>query len=311
MLVALGVAVAIPSGCQKSSAPAEREGPVSVAVSIAPQVWVVEKIGGEHVKAFSVISGGDSPVTYQPTDAQVTELMRADVYFRVGVPFENGRWFQAVNRSGRLQVVDLRQGIELRRMESHHHGPDEAEHVDHDHEHAHDEHADGAGLDPHIWLSPRLLKIQARTVTDTLCELDAEHCEDFRSALAAVENELDELDSTLRARLAPLAGREFLVFHPAWGYFADEYGLKQAPIEIEGKEPTDADLTQLQEKARQAGAKVVFVQKQVTSPVAEAVAQAIGGRVVHLDPLDRDVPAGLLRVADALVASYSSPDQGE
>ncbi|UCD74353.1 MAG: zinc ABC transporter substrate-binding protein [Phycisphaerales bacterium] len=283
------------AGCQKQPLPEQDAGRVPVVVSVLPQKWLVDRIGGDHVEVLAIVSGGESPATYQPTDVQVTALMKAKAYFRIGVPFENGPWFSAIRQARSLRIVDVRNGITLRQIDEHDHGEEE-------HDHA-------AGGDPHIWLSPGLLKIQARTVSETLNDLDPDRRADYERNLRQLEAELDELDAVLRAKLEPVRGRMFFVFHPAWGYFADEYGLKQLAVEIEGKEPGDADLTRLQREAREAGARVLFVQRQISARSAEAVAQAIGGRVEVLDPLAADVPANLLRVAEALRAAYS--DAGE
>jgi zinc transport system substrate-binding protein len=122
-----------------------------------------------------------------------------------------------------------------------------------------------------------------------------------------LEQRLDELDETIRRTLAPVRGRSFLVFHPAWGYLADEYGLKQVAIEIEGKAPADHELTALQQFARDEQVNVVFVQPQISGQAADAVAAAIGGRLEVLDPLAADVAANLRRVAGALAEGLGEP----
>ena len=303
-VIVIGLFVLISSGCRQQPPSGESRQRLPIAVSIAPQAWLVGRIGGEHVEVFAIVRAGESSATYQPTDVQVTEVMRAAAYFRIGVPFENGPWFRSILQVRNMPVIDFRDGIELRRMEVHSHHDDaesagEGEPVD----------GEGWGDDPHIWLSPRLLRIQARTVAEALSELDPDHRADYELALNAVDMELQKLDATLRERLEPIQGRVFLVFHPAWGYFSDEYGLEQLAVEIEGKEPGDADLTRLQREAREAGARVLFVQRQISPRSARAVAEAIGGRVEILDPLAGDVAANLLRVAEALVESSS--DTGE
>ena len=97
------------------------------------------------------------------------------------------------------------------------------------------------------------------------------------------------------------------VFHPAWGYFADEYGLRQVAVELEGKEPTDRELTELQQLARREGVRVIFVQPQISGQSAEAIARAVGARVEVFDPLAEDLPSELLRAAEVLTGSYREP----
>lgn len=277
---------------------ADGEGRLTVAVSIAPQAWLVQQVGAAHVDVVTVVEPGSMPETYQPTDAQVSRVMAAKVFFRIGVPFENSPGFESMRESGRLRIVDTRQGVAMRLMTPHAHGghgPGDAGDG-----HAHREHT---GPDPHIWLSPRLLKTQARTIADTLAALDPTHGQEYEQNLQGLERRLDELDRALRETLEPIRGKAFLVLHPAWGYFADQYGLRQMAIEVEGKEPTDHELTELQRQARGEGIRVVFIQPQTAGLAAHAVARAIGGRVEVIDDLEFDVEVNLLRVAQMLVES--------
>jgi zinc transport system substrate-binding protein len=89
-----------------------------------------------------------------------------------------------------------------------------------------------------------------------------------------------------------------MVFHPAWGYFAHAYGLKQVPIEIEGKEPKPAQLKELIQHTRKNDIKAVFVQPQFSTKSAELVAREIGGQVAFADPLAEDWIANLRQAAD-------------
>lgn len=296
-------------GCRAQQVDAP-SGKLSVAVSIPPQAWLVEQIGGPHVEIFTMVNPGDSHETYQPTDAQIARIRACAAWFRIGIPFESSRVLQGMLSQGKLRVVDMREGIALREMSPLERGGEgslgEHKHDGEAHDHGHDEHGhhDHGGKDPHVWLSPRLLKIQARTIAKTLAELDPAHQADYEANLASLEEKLDTADQEIRRTLEPCKGRLFFVFHPAWGYFADDYGLKQVAIEIEGKEPSDEEATALQKLARREGVKVVFVQPQIASRGAEAIARAIGARLETLDPLAPDAPANLLRVARAIAASY-------
>ncbi len=239
-------ALLVLAGCNSGERPAD-SGKIPVVVSIQPQKWLVEQVGGEHVDVLVLVAPGDDPHAYQPTDAQISQAMRSAVYFRIGVPFEEGPWFRAISGSGKLDVVDTRQGIDAARDGSRHRIRQETTACTRP---RHTMHHDHGGRDPHIWTSPRLLKIQAATVARSLSELAPEHGDDFQRNLAALEAKLDEVDAAIREKLAPHSGRAMFVFHPAWGYFADEYGLRQVAVELEGKEPSDHELTELQRLAR-------------------------------------------------------------
>jgi zinc transport system substrate-binding protein len=276
-----------------------------VAVSVLPQAWLVEQIGSPHVEAVALVKPGDSCEVYQPSDAQVSRIMRAKVFFSIGMPFENGPGVQAIRSQGRLRVVDTRRGIQLRCMDPHHHAGEAHGHGAGEGGHGHSHGAEEAhGDDPHVWLSPRLLAVQAQTVAETLCELDPAHQADYRRNLESLQGRLAEIHKRLQETLAPLEGKAFFVVHPAWGYFADEYGLRQVAVESEGKEPSDRELTRLHQEARAHGAKVIFAQPQSSRQAAEALARAIGGRVETLDPLVPDVAENLLRAGRLLADSY-------
>lgn len=290
--IAAGVVLTILLAVAIRPAHAGDDAQITAAVSIVPQAWLVRQIGGDHIRIVTLVGPGESPATYQPTDHQVSEVMRADLYFRIGVPFENGAWFQAIRRTDSVHVVDLRDGITLRDMDV----PDlHGDARDHEHE---------SGKDPHIWLDPKLLAQEARTVAQALVEVDTAHADDYKANLDALLGKLDTLDKMIRGILAPHKGNAFFVFHPAWGYFCSEYGLRQIPVEIDGKEPTDSELTELQRLARKEGAKIVFVQPQITGRAAKAIADSIGGRVEVADPLAADVAANLDKMARAIADSY-------
>ena len=134
--------------------------------------------------------------------------------------------------------------------------------------------------------------------------IDVGHQETYRQNLAALEKKLDRLDDRVRRKLAPLKGKAFFVYHPAWGYFADEYGLRQVPIEIEGKEPSDAELTELQREVRREKVKVIFAQPQTPQRAVRAIIQSVESvRMSILDDLDPDPSAAIQRAADEIAQS--------
>lgn len=274
---------------------------LTVAVSILPQAHFVERVGGDRVRVVVLVGPGQSPHAYEPTPKQVADLAGARAYFTIGVEFERGLLPRLRSSFPQLRVVDTRAGVPLRTMT----GAEAAAECDHGHDHGHHDHQ--GTPDPHIWLSPRLVKIQAQTICDALVDLDPSGVETYRRNLAAFQADLDRLHDRLEAALAGLKGREVFVFHPAFGYFLDEFGLKQVPVEIEGKEPTARRLAAVIERAKAAGTRVIFVQPQFSRKSAAAVAEAIGGVVVPLDPLARDFTANLEDMAAKIQAKFASP----
>ena len=198
-----------------------------------------------------------------------------------------------------LRIVDLRDDLAMVPMSEHSHS-----HGHHGHSHRDD------GLDPHVWLSPQRLVAMAERIARELAEADPDRHSVYEEGRVRLVAELEALDAELRDRLAPLDGMSFIVFHPSWGYFADDYGLRQVAIEIEGQQPSESELTQLAREARELGARAIFVQPQITGRSAQAIATVVGAEVVTIDPLASDVAENLRRVADVLVAT-APPGHGE
>ena len=265
--------------------------PLSVFVSILPQRYFVERIAGGNVKVSVMVRPGADPVTYEPSPRQMAELAEAKAYFRIGVPFEEA-WLRRIKQSHpHLVVIDTRDGIELRPITGHiHHGE------------VHDLGSAEMSMDPHIWLSPVLVKRQAETIYKTLRILDPARKDDYECNYQLFAQDLDSIDDEIRRILKKAQGRKFMVFHPAWGYFADEYGLEQIPIEVEGKEPSAKELARTIDEARRDGIKVIFVQSQFNTKPAEAIARAVGGQIVQLDPLAENYLANLITMAKAIAA---------
>jgi zinc transport system substrate-binding protein len=253
-----------------------------VFTSVVPLKTFVERVGGGRVEVQAMVQPGQSPATYDPTPRQVAALARADLYVRVGVPFETAWMKRILSANSGMPVLDARDGIDLRR----HDGGDD----DHGHE----------ALDPHVWTSPPLVKVMAANIRDALIRLDPVHRADYETGYRTFAAELDALDGEIRGLLADVSRRRFLVYHPAWGYFADTYGLTQVAIEREGKEPGARALAALIDQARREGVRVIFVQPQFNRRSAEQVARAIGGRVEAIDPLAADYEDNLRRVAQAI-----------
>ncbi len=249
---------------------------INIFVSIIPQAYFVERIGGDFLNVHVMVGPGQSPATYEPTPRQMANLSKAQIYFRIGVPFEL-IWIDQIQANNpSMRMVDLRQGIPLREVEAHHH-------------HHHDEdHATDKTKDPHIWVSPPLVKIQAQTICGTLQEIDPDHASIYEDNLNDFIKDLEALDQEIKSMLKSLQTKEFMVFHPAWGYFADTYGLKQVPIELEGKEPTAKQLNEYIEYAKEHNVKFIFVQEQFNQNIAQKIAKAIGGTVISMDPLAKD-----------------------
>ncbi len=261
-----------------------------VTVSIAPQKYFVEQIAKGLVNVNVMVEPGSSPHTYEPKPSQMKQLAHSDVYFRVGDGFENA-WipkFQSINP--KMLIVDTAKDItKIAMVEHHHEGENKQAH--------HEDDDDDGGLDPHIWLDPLLVKIQAKTIFETLSTLYPLHVKEFSANYEAFLLSLDNLDATIKSTLSGLQNRKFIVFHPSFGYFAKRYGLEQIAIEMSGKEPKPSELAMIIKEAKEEGAKVVFIAPQFSQKSAQTIAKQIGGKTVVIDPLALAWKENLLLIA--------------
>jgi len=269
-----------------------------VFVSIAPQKYFVQKIGGDLVSVAVLVPAGADPHTYEPKPKQMAELSKCAVYFAVGIDFEKAWLPRIAGTNPKMRIVYTDDGIKKIIMTDHHrdkksrHGYTGTGH--HHHE---------GTQDPHVWLSPALVKIQAEHILHALIDIDPNNQTRYKNNYSAFLEEIDMLDAELKNLFAGRKGDRFMVFHPSWGYFAKEYELEQVPIEIEGKAPKPAQLTTLIRHAREHGIRVVFVQPQFSAKSAEMISREIGGHVVHVDPLAENWAGNLREVARKFITA--------
>lgn len=311
-------------GCRNDADDAPND--LQLVVSIAPQADFVRNIAGDDASIMILVAPQETPETFQISPRQLATLSRARVWFQVGMTFEEQLEPRIRDNFPHLQIVPTHQGVTLRRMETHLDADngtaaDTADgdgHDDHSitqkpqpqgdtHHHAPGDH------DPHIWLDPQLVKIQAANIAAGLIAANPDNRETYEQNLAAFQARLDQLDAQLRQMLAPLRGRRMLVAHPAFGYFADAYGLRQISVEIEGKEPTARQLAQLQEFTRRHNIRTIFVQPQFSPRTADVLADRIGARVIVIDPLaEGDYVANMRKMAETVLRALSGEgDSGD
>ncbi|HRP34914.1 MAG TPA: zinc ABC transporter substrate-binding protein [Gammaproteobacteria bacterium] len=275
--------------------------PLQVVVSILPQQFLVERIAGPRVEVLTLVQPGDNEATYSPGPATLAALDGARVWFTLGVHFENA-WLGRITRDRPgMQVVSLADGLPMRSTEQSLVAAGAAD--EHGHRH-------GGELDPHTWTDPRLAARMAGRIAETLARLDPGGADEYRRRAVRLQDELLALHEEIAARLAPVRGGAFIVFHPSWGYFADAYGLVQLPIEVGGREPGPRGLAEIIRRGREAGVRAVFVQQQFSQRSARAVAEALGVEVVEADPLAPDYVANLRQVSLRIAKALAAPGAG-
>lgn len=275
------------TGCDRKSE-IEPHGKIPVTVSIVPQKFFVEKIGGEHVAVSVMVAPGASPHLYEPKPSQMAKLSESVLYFAIGIEFERIWLPRFAKAAENLTIVPLDSGLEKIEMES----------VHRDHEQRREHHH--AGLDPHIWLSPEPVKSIAGKIAASLCSIDPALCKEFTNNRDQFIKEIENLQKNIREILKHGNVDKFMVFHPSWGYFAHEFNLQQIPIELEGKEPLPRELVHLIDFSRREGIKTIFIQPQFSEKAAETIASQINGKVIPIDPLAYQWDSNLIAVANAL-----------
>ncbi len=270
---------------------------LKVFVSILPQKYFAEKLLANNGEVEVLIGAGMSPHTYEPLPQQMSKLSRADMFFTIGIPFEGVIISRLKNLCPKLVIVPTDENIEKLKMLGHHHNEEPHEH------HNDDSHKHEMGLDPHFWLDPIRATTMAENMAKAIIASKPELSDFVKSNLEAIKADMVNLDSELTQKLISLKGKTMLVFHPAFGYFANKYGMVQKAVEIEGKEPAPRQLAELIRTCRAEGIKIIFVQKQFPLATAETISRSIGGRVVAIDPLAEDYVNNLKAMADAVADS--------
>ena len=251
--------------------------PVKVAVSIVPQATFVEAVAGKYADVVILVPPGRSPGNYEPTPREMQDLSDALVYFSIGVPTEAANILARLDSfNPSLSVVSL---------------ADAAAEVYPDREIA------PGRRDPHVWLSPRRVMVMVETIADSLAELDPDRVATYRENAQHFIEELEALDVELDSILSQLTARKFIVYHPAFGYFADDYGLEMVALEQGGKEATPQVLQAAVDLAKEEGIQVIFYQKEIDSRQSRTFAEEIGGQAIQLAPLAPDYLDNLRRIA--------------
>lgn len=269
--------------CPLSSLQAADNKQISIFVSIAPQAYFAEKIGGSRLKVHILLPSGQSPATYSPTPRQMARLSRSKIFFSIDLPFEKTLIPKMIGSINNLQIINTSQDIPLLHISGHHHGENH-----------------GNELDPHTWMNPLLAIKQAGVIFETLARIDPRHRQQYEKNHILLVKELTDLHQEIKKILLPFAGKTFFVFHPAYGYFAQAYNLRQKAIETNGKEPSARHLTDLLRQAEEEKIKVIFVQPQFSKKNATVIARAIDASIISLDPLATDYSNNLKKMALAI-----------
>lgn len=261
---------------------------IDIATTILPQASLIKSIGGENVNVVAMVPAGASPHSYEPKPSQMLAISKAKIYFAIGVEFEHAWLPRFHSQNKNMIIIDNAKGITKMTMVKHHD--------------VHEEHHHNANkLDPHVWTSPNNLKVMATNIKNALIVIDGKNKTLYTANYTKLINSINQTDAQIKSILKTTPkGSKFMIFHPAWGYFAAQYGLIQIPIELEGKEPKAKDLISLIEAVKKEHIKAIFVAPEFSSKSASQISEATHIPVIKISNLGYDWKAYLLTFAKAI-----------
>jgi zinc transport system substrate-binding protein len=272
-IILLAVALAVSISSVFASGSSEAQSKPLIAVSILPEQTFVEKVVGDKMDIITLVGKGASPENYELTPKERAQFESSKLYFTIGVPTEELTILPYVNKD--TEIISLQDKVD-------------------------EVYAPimmGPTRNPHIWLSPKRAILMVTEIADEVSKLDEKNKDYYMANAKSYIQELEQLDEYLASYFSDLDRREFIVYHPAFDYFAEDYNLKVDIIEIEGKETTAKELAALIENAKEAGIKNVFYQAEIADSQSATIAKELGGRAIQLDPLSPDYIENLKETA--------------
>jgi len=244
---------------------------LNAIVSIAPQLTFLKAIAKDKIDISLMVKAGNSPHTYEPKPSQMKDITKANIYFAIDVEFEKIWLKKFQNQNHNMKIIDLSKGIQK------------------------------VNNDPHIWTNPMNVKIIANNFYQALIKIDEKNKVFYQTNLNEFLEEVTSLDIKIKSILSKVKqNNRFMVFHPAWGYFAKQYNLKQVPIQIDGKSPKPKELAYIINKARKENIKAIFTQPEFSDKSATIIAQELNIKVIKTSPLSKQWSQNLIKLAKAI-----------
>ncbi|MEG0894670.1 MAG: zinc ABC transporter substrate-binding protein [Oscillospiraceae bacterium] len=255
-----------------------------IAVTIVPEIDFVKAVCGDLYEVVALVPPGNSPENYEPTPMEMEKFSQALIYFSIGVPTEENNIMPNVSKD--TKVVKLDETVKT----------------------LYGELTLGNTRDPHIWLSPNRVMTMVNNIRMQLSELDPNNAELFEKNAIKYMTELQNVQKEIEDSLANIENRKIIVYHPAFGYFCDDFKLEMVALEEEGKEATAKSLTKIIDMAKNEGIKVIFYQEEIDSSQSKAFAEEIGGKTCMLSPLSQNYIENLKLMAKTIVEAYNADE---
>lgn len=252
-------------------------------VSILPQKYFAKKIVGDKFEIKVMIPPGASPVTYDPTPKQIIALDNAKIYFKIGYIGFELNWINNLSVDyPNINFINTAEGIKF--IE------DEEQHGDHSH----------FRLEPHVWMSPENVKIISENMLRYIKEADPQNADFYQNNFNTFIKEIELIQKQIDLKLTNITSRDFIIYHPALTYYSREFSLNQYSLEIDGKEPSVKQMTELINLAQAKNIKVIFVQSQFNQEEAKTLENEIDAKVFSIDPLDYNWNEQILEITSIL-----------
>ena len=238
---------------------------LNIVVSIPPQATFVKEIGKDKVDLTIMVNIGNSPHIYEPKPSQMKNIAKAKIYFSIGVEFEKSNLPKFINQNRNMKIIDSSLGIERISISKN---------------------QSSGKKDPHIWTTPKNVKIIAKNILKALIEIDNENRDFYQKNYKILLKKIDVTDENIKNILKNSSNKRFMVFHPSWGYFAKEYNLIQLPIEIAGKKPKPKEIIELMKTARKQNIKTILTAPEFSDKIAKQIANELKINVFGISPLN-------------------------
>lgn len=232
---------------------------IKVVTTVAPLEEFIKSVGGDKIEVSVMVPPGAEPHTFEPNPSQMRQVAEADLYVQNGAGLEF--WMDRILQvNEEMTIVDSSKGIDFVQE-----SPEE--------------------IDPHIWISLRNAAMQVKNICDGLIEVDPANKEYYLENRDSYLQSLGSLDAEFNNTFGSKEKRIFIVHHPAWTYFARDYGLEQVPLMENEKEPGPKYLSEVIDLAKKNNITTIFVEPEFNPKSAEVIAREMDAGIVYLDPL--------------------------
>jgi len=263
-----------------------------ISVSIVPEKYFVEQIAGDDFEVNIIIPPGASHSDYDPSPSNMAAMGRSVAYFRMGsIGFEQSLIDKIAELNPNMKIYDLSEGVHL--VES----PEVLGDVQCQENYHHHHHG---SYDQHIWMSARKAKIIAKNICNAVSGLKPDRASFYHDNLTAFLQKMDTLDAVTQRKLADLSVHAFVIFHPALTYYAEDYGLEQIPLEVDGKEPSVAWMQRVVTEIENKNVRLIFTQGEYSQAAAVAVSETTGVELQAINPLSEAWETEFERITDII-----------